>query len=176
PTQPPPTQPPPTQPPPTDPPPPDPPPTPEPPAVPEDVKLVLGQAFEVPDKATGEVAFTIMVDAITADIACSAAGSSAAENGHLVGLHVTVTTGPAPVGGATPPAIGPSDFELLGTDAPAADTASAAACMTDADSFPSGPLGPEQEVAGTIVLDVPDVAGTVAYRPDAWFTSLLWGF
>jgi hypothetical protein len=48
--------------------------------------------------------------------------------------------------------------------------------MAEADSFPSGPLGPDQDVVGTIVLDVPDATGTIAYRPDAWFTSLLWGF
>jgi hypothetical protein len=175
PTQPPPTQPPPTQPPPTEPPPPPPPPTEppppveEPPAVPEDVKLGLAQSFDVLDETTGAIAFTIMVDAITPDVVCTADGSSAAENGHLVGVHLHVTTRDAQ------PAIDPSDFEFFGSDVDP-DTASAGACMAEADSFPSGPLGSGQAVVGTIVLDVPDMAGTIAYRPDAWFTSLLWGF
>lgn len=144
----------------------------------EDVELAVGEAFDVLD-ATGQVAYTIVVDGIVPDVVCTAEGNLPAENGHLLGLQLRVTTGPAPAEGTPSPVIGTSDFGAAGADGvpvAEADTPSAAACLDETEDFPSAPLAPEQETAGTIVLDVADVTGTVTFRPAAPTISLLWRF
>jgi hypothetical protein len=145
-------------------------------APPEDVDLALGETFDVLD-ASGQLSYTIVVDAVTPDVVCTAEGSLPAENGHLIGLELRVITGPAPAEGTPAPAISTSDFGVTGADGePAADaeTASAEACLGEAEDFPSTPLAPEQETAGTVVLDVAAVTGTITYRPEG--LSLLWRF
>lgn len=142
----------------------------------EDVELALGETFDVLD-ASGQLVYTVAVDAVVPDVECTADESLPAANGHLIGVQLRVLTGPAPAEGTDPPAISATDFGYLGADdQPGADahTTSAAACLDEAEDFPSGPLAPEQETAGTIVLDVADVTGAIAYRPEG--LSLFWRF
>jgi hypothetical protein len=145
----------------------------------EDVELALGETFDVEDHATGRLVYSIVVDSVVPDVACTAAGSLPAENGHFVGVHVRVISGPAPAEGSDQPAISASDFGFVGADSgpgAEADTASAEACVGDARDFPSAPLAPEQDVAGMIVLDVSDVTGAITFRPTAPTVSLIWRF
>jgi hypothetical protein len=124
--------------------------------------------------ASGELAYTIVVDSVVPDIVCTAAGSLPAENGHLVGLQLRVTAGPASADGTTA-AISPSDFDVVGAEVET-DSASAAACLDETEDLPSSPLAPEQETGGTIVLDVADVTGAINFRPAAPAVSLIWRF
>jgi hypothetical protein len=127
---------------------------------------------------TGATAFSITVDSLVADATCTAPGKLPTQNGHLVGVGLRVTAGDAPADGAMP-VFHPADFQFLdahGAPVRGVHTDSAAACFGAADDFPSVHLGPDQKATGTIVLDVPESTGTVAYRPSSGITSLLWKF
>jgi hypothetical protein len=157
------------------------------PEVPAFTDLALGETYEKLDSA-GRVLFSITLDSVAVDLACTGPSSLPAENGHLIGLRVTVlavpTTDADATGGdagsdgaAAPPAVGAAEFRFVGPDDVAVDdvdTDSATACLTEADSWPSGPPGGEQPTAGTIVVDVPEVTGAVVYRPESWATGLRW--
>jgi hypothetical protein len=141
------------------------------------VELAVGETFDVPD-ATGAVAFTITVDSLVADVPCTSEHSVPPENGHFVGVGLRVTTGAPPADGKKP-VFRPGGFRFLGADGTPVkglNSDGAAACLGKADDFPSVPLDPQQDVAGTIVLDVPPSTGTIAYRPDSGTTRLLWQF
>jgi hypothetical protein len=127
---------------------------------------------------TGATAFSITVDRLVADATCTAPGHLPAQNGHLAGVHLRVTAGDAPADGDEP-VFHPADFQFLGAHGSSVrgvHTDSAAACFGEARDFPSVPLGPGQKADGTIVLDVPESTGTIAYRPKSGITSLLWRF
>ena len=149
----------------------------EPPAEepPADVTLTPGETFDVVDAATGAVLYSIAVDSVTADVPCTAEGSLPAENGHLVGLAVRIATGAPPADGEQP-VITPADFRLVGAGNATVATDGAAACLDDAAEFPTTALGPDQDITGTIVLDLPRKTGTIAYRPDSGVTTLRWQF
>ena len=71
-------------------------PTEEPPTEPEppaNVFLAFGESLDVVDAATGGALYSITVVGVTPDVACTAAGATAAENGHLVAVQLLVTTG-----------------------------------------------------------------------------------
>jgi hypothetical protein len=105
---------------------------------------------------------------VAVDLPCTAAGSLPAAHGHLVGLRVRVLGDPA---------ITAADFRFVGADGVTVTdvaTASAKACLDEADSWPSGRPGPERPVPGTIVLDVSTATGTVVYKPASWPTGLRW--
>jgi len=88
-----------------------------------------------------------------------------------------VITGADPAG--KPQSFAPADFQFVGADGTAVTdvaTKSAATCLRAADEFPTAPVGADQKVAGTVVLDVPATTGTLAYRPASGLTSLLWRF
>ena len=157
----------------TAPPPTAPPPTDEPPA---DVELAIGEKYDVPD-ATGAIVFSIVVDDVVPDVSCTGHDSRPAKNGHLVGLDLRVTTGRAAADGDRP-VFSAAQFQFLGAGAPVTtvDTRSAAACLDEDEAFPSAPLRPGRDVAGMVVLDVPESTGTIAYRPASGITSLLWRF
>jgi hypothetical protein len=143
--------------------------------VPTDVELGVGETFDVVDTTTSAVLYSVTVDGVTADLACSAAGALPAQNGHFVGLALRITTGAAPADGEQP-VVSPADFELVGAEDTVVDTDGAAACLDDAAEFPSTALEPDQAAAGTVVLDLPADTGTVAFRPESRLTSLLWRF
>ncbi len=147
-----------------------PPPAPEPPG---SRKLALGEVYEQRDDA-GHVVFSISLERIAVDLPCPAADALPAENGHLTGLELRVLAGPA---GSESPEIRAGDFRFIGPDGGTVSdvaTDSAAACLDEAAAWPSGRPGPEQPVAGTIVLDVPAVTGTIVYRPASWSSGLRW--
>jgi hypothetical protein len=163
---------PPTEAPPTEAPPTEQPPVEDPPA---ELTLGAGETFDVVDAASGSVLFSIAVDSVTADLPCTAEGHQPAKNGHFVGLAVRVTTGPARPE-VQPTAIRPGAFRVVGLGNQDVATHRAATCLPAAEQFPETPLSPDQEVTGTVVLDVPDATGTIGYRPADGATRLLWQF
>ena len=119
--------------------------------------------------AEGQVLFSITLVRVDAALTCTAPGSLPAENGQLIGLHVEV------VDGEPATSVDAADFGFLdaaGVLTADVDTDSSAACLEDA--WPSGPPSPGTPVAGTVVLDVPAVTGTVVYRPASWPAGLRW--
>jgi hypothetical protein len=126
--------------------------------------LGLGEQLTVLDEATGALALAVGVDSVSAEVTCPGPDALPPVNGHLVAVHLSVTTGSdlAAVGGA--PAFGAAAFLFLGADGatltPAA-TPSTESCLPDAGAFPAGPLGVDQELAGIVILDVPAIAGTL---------------
>jgi len=145
-------------------------------APPTDVTLAVGQHYDVLDPSGG-TAYTIVVNRVVADVPCTAPAKVPPEHGHLVGVKLKVITGADPAG--KPQSFAPTDFQFVGADGtPVTDVAtkSAATCLKAADEFPTAPVGADQKVTGTVVLDVPATTGTLAYRPASGLTSLLWRF
>jgi hypothetical protein len=156
------------------PPPPPPTPPPPPPPPPADTVLALGERYDHLD-ADGTVDFSITLVSVEADLACTAPGSLPPANGHLIGLKVQLLA-PTPVADAEPASIA-EDFRFIGADdvvTADVDTDSSAACVAEADSWPSGRPGPDAPVEGTLVLDVPAVTGTIVFRPESLPTGLRW--
>ena len=144
--------------------------------MPADVDLALGEELQVTDPATGTLIATVVVEEFVVDVACTAEGATAAENGHLVGLRVRMTTGAAMPEDRTFDAASFTVADGTGTPAGPAATAAAAACLPDRKAFPTGPLAPGTEHAGVVVLDVPVTTGTVTYRPDPAVAGGRWTF
>jgi hypothetical protein len=178
PTEEPPTEEPPTEEPPTEEPPTEEPPTEEPPVEqpPVDTDVALGSPFTVTDPATGGVVATVTVDGVVVDQACTAAGSTAAENGHLVGLRLRVTPGAAAPAGYAVDATHFGFTAADGTGPATVATAAAAGCLTPAEAFPAGPLAAGQQYAGILVLDTTAPSGTATYRPAAGADGARWAF
>jgi hypothetical protein len=149
-------------------------PPPPPPPPPADTVLALGERYDHLD-ADGTVDFSITLVSVEADLACTAPGSLPPANGHLIGLKVQLLA-PAPVADAEPASIA-EDFRFIGADDAVTadvDTDSSAACVAEADSWPSGRPGPDAPVEGTLVLDVPAVTGTIVFRPESLPAGLRW--
>jgi hypothetical protein len=131
--------------------------------------LALGETHQETD-ASGKPIFSIALASVAVDLTCTAADSRPAKRGHLVGLNVRVLSGPETT-------VSAEDFQFRSSDGDAVTdvaTASAAACLDETGSWPGGRPGPDQPVAGTIVVDVPAVTGTILYRPAGWPASLRW--
>ncbi|MGY1885660.1 hypothetical protein ACI799_10210 [Blastococcus sp. SYSU DS0753] len=170
-TEPPPTEtpePPPTEPQPTEAPEPPPTETPEPPPTetPEPaVVLVPGAPLEVRDPATSDLVLTVTVEEVLPGVSCADA-AVVPSNGSLVAVRITVTTGADLSALGSERSVAAGDFRLVGDDGTVvAGGSPAGVCDTGAAPFPAAPLGPTQELTGTVVLDVPGLSGTVLYRP-----------
>jgi hypothetical protein len=134
-----------------------------------DTTLALGEIHQETD-ASGKTIFSIALDSVAVDLTCTADASRSAKRGHLVGLNVRVLSGPETT-------VSAADFQFLGSDGDAVTdvaTTPAAACLDETGGWPGGRPGPDQPVAGTIVVDVPAVTGTIVYRPATWPASLRW--
>jgi hypothetical protein len=130
----------------------------------------------VSDPTTDEVVATVTVDAVTVDQACTADDATPAENGHLVGLQLRVTTGPAAPADLSLDASSFAFTAADGTSPETVATTAAAGCLAADESFPAGPLAAGQEHAGTVVLDVTGTTGTVTYRPGPDAPGGRWSF
>jgi hypothetical protein len=131
------------------------------------------------DGLTGAVAFTVSIDSLSTDVTCTDTKTTPAVNGRLIAVRVRVTTGSdlSAVGGH--PAIRSSDFRFLAPDGGtlvAAGTPSADTCLPDTETFPAGPLSPGKELTGTVVLDVPATAGTIAFTPAFLTRGAEWAY
>lgn len=139
--------------------------------------LALGEQLSVYD-ATGAVAFAVAVDSVAADPVCADPASAPAVNGRLIAVQVRVTTGSdlSAVGGE--PAIRASAFRFVAPDGVTlvgAGTPSAESCLLDT-AFPSRQLGRDQELTGTVVLDVPATTGTLVFRPRFLTAGAEWAY
>jgi hypothetical protein len=142
------------------------------------VVLEFGKPFTVVDN-TGTAAFTTVVDSVATDVVCTAPDGVPAVNGHLIALQVRVTTGADLSVLGLEPALLASDFRVLAADGVTltdAATPSADSCLPDETSLPAGPLTPDQELAGTVVLEVAATTGTIVFAPGFLSTGAEWTY
>jgi hypothetical protein len=132
------------------------------------MSMTIGESFDVTDAATGDVLYSVSVVGVTVDVPCTT-GETAAENGHLVGLQVQVST----MSEGT--AFDATDFVVVAPDGIATDPATAAgsACLTPSETLPTGPLA-AGEYSGTVVLDVTSPTGSIVHRPDPLQAGAVW--
>ncbi len=140
--------------------------------------LAFGESLEVVDSATGAGLYSITVVGVTPDVACTAPGATAAENGHLVAVELLVTTVSDVVADDGGNTFDATDFVVVASDGttiyPA--TAAASACLTPEEGLPAGSLPAGQQYAGTVVLDVTETTGSIVHRPDPLAAGAVWGF
>ncbi|MGY2004147.1 hypothetical protein [Blastococcus sp. SYSU DS1024] len=129
------------------------------------VVLVPGAPLEVRDPATSDLVLTVTVEEVLPDVSC-ADPAVVPRNGSLVAVRITVTTGADLSALGSERSVAAGDFHLVGDDGTVvAGGSPAGVCDAGAASFPAAPLAPAQERSGTVVLDVPELSGTVLYRP-----------
>jgi hypothetical protein len=120
----------------------------------------------------GETVGTLAVDRIEVLSECPDDGNEytdvpTPQHGQFIQLEIRAATGPATPGVTSDASIGSTNFEYIqgdgltfGTDL---GTFPAFSCLDP--QFQSGALGPGQQFAGPLVLDVPDTDGILVYKP-----------
>jgi len=135
---------------------------------------------EVPIAAEGDTATaTMTIDAIEVDAPCDPAYGTVEtpENGHFVRLDIRAATAPVtgPPSEVSKPTISDSTFSFIGPDGVTFNgslaTYAAFGCLPDENKLPSE-LGPGQQFAGSILLDVPAPTGTLIFTD--YFGSSGW--
>lgn len=158
----------------------EPPPTPPAPETNErgNVVLALGDELTVFDGDTGAAALAISVESVAVGVACAGPANAPAANGSFVALLLRVTTDAdlSAVGGE--PSIAATDFRFLGADGALleAGSPSAASCVVEEASFPTGPLAADRELSGVVVLDVPATTGTIVFVPPFLTVGAEWTY
>lgn len=126
----------------------------------------------------GEPLVTFVVNSITPDVVCTEEWAEPAENGHLLGVHVSVQTSPAmtePESLISSFDMSPYSFRTIAPNGTSSNadpgTFAAYSCLNDAVLLPSS-IGPGENVTGTVVLDVETPQGILIYENgwigDAW--------
>jgi hypothetical protein len=139
--------------------------------------LGLGEQLTVLDD--GALVLTVAVDSVVADVTCAGPATLPAVNGHLIAVQVRVTTGSDLTSLGEAPAVRATDFSFVGEDGVTlieAGTDSAASCVPDTSALSTDPLAPDQELAGTVVLDVPATTGTLVLAPDFLASGAEWAY
>jgi hypothetical protein len=103
--------------------------------------------------------------------------TSVPENGTFIRLDIRAATAPAAAptdGSFSQPSVSSINFQMIKSDGVTFNTDmgtfAAYSCINQNEMFPSGPLGPGQQFVGSIVLDVPDPAGTLIFFPNGGFS------
>jgi hypothetical protein len=138
----------------------------------------LGEVGGINNPDGGEDLISFAVDSITPDPACDSQFHSDPENGHLVQLQMRVTTS-AELTQDAYDTLGSSDFNFIGSDGVTKSdlgTMSAFDCFeSDNGMFTQDPLGPSQSYTGYVIVDVPETAGTLIFKP-SWGQSGGWEY
>jgi hypothetical protein len=99
---------------------------------------------------------------------------SVPENGTFIRLEIRAATAPAAEATQYTASVSPSDWSFIQADGVTFNGSlgsfSAFACLEQSSQFPST-LGPGQQYVGSEVLDVPDTAGTLVYRPSSVYQA-----
>jgi hypothetical protein len=131
----------------------------------------VGESAFVTDRAGKTRMFEFTVDDILADIPCTAEYASGPENGHFIGVRVTLrtTTDFEP---GLPINLGPQEFDVVGPDG-ITDTnlnnGAAYTCLTDNERFTFDTFRPASTYTGTVVLDSRYNTGVLTYS--SFFTG-----
>ncbi len=142
------------------------------------VAATVGQPVTVP-APDGQPLVEVTVETITVDYACDGdeVVRQEPENGHFIGVALTVTAQPAlagyesPFGGNVFSMSGPfgSGFSIVGADGFTEDGIAggyaAFTCAADSDNMLTLDVEPGQNYRGVAVLDSTNTAGTLIWQP-----------
>ena len=128
------------------------------------------------------VTATVTVDRVTVDAPCTGdyPVQDAPENGHFVRLDVRAATVPTDYpGGVSDVSFSNSYMKFIGPDGVTFNgplgTFPASTCLDQSEQLPST-LGPGQQFAGSIIVDVPATSGTIVHENLMGGSGIEWGF
>ncbi len=138
---------------------------------------------EVPLAAEGDtVTATVTIDEVTVDAPCTGdyPAQDGPENGHFVRLDLRAATVPTDYPGAVSDvSFNNSYMRFIGPDGVTFNgplgTFAAFSCLAESEQLPST-LGPGQQFAGSIMIDVPATSGTIIYENTTGGSGIEWGF
>lgn len=120
---------------------------------------------------SGERALELAVTGLEADAVCTSEFAEPAENGSFIRVDLEATTGSGQaleeLFMSDSLMISPYEWKFIdssGTTANEIGTMAAYMCLADGESLPDD-IGPGENVAGSLVVDVPDTSGTLVYEP-----------
>jgi hypothetical protein len=108
----------------------------------------------------GTTLFTFAIDSITPDVPCPGDYSSPPENGHLTAVSTDTDY----------LSVSAYDFSFIGSNGLTftnVATVATYSCLEESTLFPSAELQPGSQYAGAVLLDLPEAAGTLIYRPSS---------
>lgn len=129
----------------------------------------IGEEASVTSK-DGKNIYSFKVTGITPDAQCTDQYAQPSENGHLVKLDVEVVTGDAKTmedNYYSSVYMGSSSWKYITAEGTTynGDLGSVAAmmCLDDAETLPID-IGPAEKVTGSMILDLPNLDGTLVYE------------
>ena len=123
------------------------------------------------EEGSDEWAFSFTVTDIEIDPVCTSDYIYPAENGHMVAVTIEAITAPEPEfskSGLSGVSFSPAYWKAIAANGTTVNSVSSAAadnCFPRAESIPD--LGAGERVVGKVVLDVPDVTGTLVFTNGA---------
>jgi hypothetical protein len=125
----------------------------------------IGEEGGITDES-GEDLLTFVVTAITPDPVCRSGFDDPPLNGHYVAIDLQVATSPS-LQADDYVSFSEYDFAFIGPDGITVTSVDGNAwtCLSQEERFTSDALGPGQQYAGTIVVDLPATTGTLIFSP-----------
>lgn len=130
-----------------------------------------GQFGTISDRSTGNVHTKFQINSIGA-ITCqppSYGSPRQPENGQIIAVDIVVETTPELAESSYPKfTLSGYDFKYIHPNGTTFNgdlgTVATYSCLPDAETFPSGGMGPSEKIAAKIVLDVPAAHGTLVMK------------
>lgn len=125
--------------------------------------------------AEGEAIYTFKVNSITPDIQCTQEYATAPENGHFVAVDMDVVTSNAQMmeeNYMSDVFITPSSWSFISAEGTVFNgdlgTVASFSCLGDETTLAMS-IGPDQKANGIVLLDVPNLEGTLVYEEPGMF-------
>lgn len=127
--------------------------------------MEVGDTGTISGGASGKVETKFTVNSI-APGACNQKYASAPENGHIVLVDIAVETTPELAQNSWPKfTLSGHDFKFIADNGTTFNgnlsSVATYSCIPDAETFPSGGMGPAENITAKVVLDLPAPSGTL---------------
>lgn len=120
--------------------------------------------------ADGEAIYTFKVNSITPDVQCTQEFATSPENGHFVAVDMDVVTSNAQImeeNYMSDVYVTPSSWKFISAEGTVFNgdlgTGASFSCLGDETTLASS-IGPDQKANGIVLLDVPNLDGTLVYE------------
>ncbi len=124
------------------------------------------------------MSFTL--DSIQVDPPCTGIADEPSELGHFIQLSIRLSTAPDRAdSGLSEFCYGHVDWHVIGPNGVREndnETFAAYSCVSDAERFPVGPIGPGTLLVGKFMLDSAHTSGIITFTPPSWETAGKWTF